>query len=100
VGRRVMLNTRFLVMLDNGAVVSAYAFGKTKKRRIRILAMDNVARKLSPNDLAKARISFRHKDERSAPSRIPRPPQFRRSRLVELHVGSGRLRARTYGFHW
>jgi len=37
-----------------------------RKHRIRILAGDQVTLELSPYDLSKARISFRHKDERGA----------------------------------
>ena len=47
-----------------------------RKHRIRILAGDRVTLKMSPYDLTKGRISFRHKDERAAPA--PRPAQFKR----------------------
>ncbi len=72
----VLPNTQFRVLLENGADVLAYASGKMRKHRIRILAGDKVTLEMSPYDLTKARINFRHKDER-APS-TPRPPQFRR----------------------
>ncbi len=73
----VLPNTQFRVLLDNGADVLAYASGKMRKHRIRILAGDKVTLEMSPYDLTKARINFRHKDERAAPV-SPRPPQFRR----------------------
>jgi len=47
-----------------------------RKHRIRILAGDKVTIELSPYDLTRGRISFRHKDERPVSSN--RPQQFRR----------------------
>jgi len=73
----VLPDTRFKVTLDNGMEIQAYASGKMKKHRIRILAGDKVTLELSPYDLSKGRISFRHKDERPAGSPPP-PAQFRR----------------------
>lgn len=74
----VLPDTRFRVTLENGVEVSAYASGKMRKHRIRILAGDKVSVELSPYDLTKARISFRHKDERPVGTGTPRPPQARR----------------------
>jgi translation initiation factor IF-1 len=73
----VLPNTVFRVTLDNGHEVTAYASGKMRKHRIRILAGDKVTLEMSPYDLSKGRISFRHKDERptSAPAR---PTYFRK----------------------
>ncbi len=62
----VLRDARFMVKLENGVNVAAYASGKMRKFRIRILAGDRVTLEMSPYDLTKARISFRHKDERSA----------------------------------
>jgi translation initiation factor IF-1 len=73
----VLPNTQFRVLLDNGADVLAYASGKMRKHRIRILAGDKVTLEMSPYDLTKARINFRHKDER-APGPPVQRPQFRR----------------------
>jgi translation initiation factor IF-1 len=74
-------DARFRVRLDNGHETLAYTSGKMKKNRIRILAGDRVTVEMTPYDLTKGRINFRHKDERAAaappPSR-PRPPQPRR----------------------
>ena len=50
-----------------------------KKHRIKTLAGDRVTVEMSPYDLEKGRLVFRHKDERAAP--VPRPVQrgnFRR----------------------
>ena len=46
--------------------------------RIRILAGDKVSLQISPYDLTKARISFRHKDENAPPPAARRPPPRRR----------------------
>jgi translation initiation factor IF-1 len=43
-----------------------------RKHRIRILAGDKVSIELTPYDLSKGRITFRHKDERPAASSVPR----------------------------
>ena len=72
----VLPDTRFRVTLENGVEVQAYASGKMRKHRIRILAGDRVSVELSPYDLSKARISFRHKDSGSAP--VSSPPARRR----------------------
>lgn len=75
----VLPNTRFRVMLLNGAGVLAYASGKMRKHRIRILAGDKVTLEMSPYDLTKGRINFRHKDERAAsPMSGSRAPHQRR----------------------
>jgi translation initiation factor IF-1 len=69
----VLPDTRFRVALDNGHIIIAYMAGKMRKHRIRILAGDKVSIELTPYDLSKGRITFRHKDER-APSMAPRRP--------------------------
>ena len=65
----VLPNTRFRVELENGMEVAAYASGKMRKYRIRVVAGDRVTLEMSPYDLTKGRISFRHKGERAAPRR-------------------------------
>ena len=72
-------DTRFRVQLDSGHEIIAYTAGKMKKNRIKTLAGDRVTVEMSPYDLEKGRLVFRHKDERAAMA--PRPvarPQFRR----------------------
>jgi translation initiation factor IF-1 len=73
----VLPDTRFLVTLENGVEVTAYLSGKMRKHRIRILAGDKVTLEMSPYDLTKGRINFRHKDERPPPASA-RPNFFRR----------------------
>lgn len=68
----VLPDSRFRVTLENGHSLVAYTGGKMRKHRIRILAGDNVSLELSPYDLTKGRITFRHLDTRSGPS-TPRP---------------------------
>jgi translation initiation factor IF-1 len=51
----------------------AYSAGKMRKNHIRILAGDRVTLELSPYDLSKGRISFRHLAGR-APMAPRRPP--------------------------
>ena len=65
--QELLPNTQFRVTLDNGAGVLAYASGKMRKFRIRILAGDRVSLEMSPYDFSKARISFRHKDSAPPP---------------------------------
>ena len=70
----VLPDTRFRITLDNGHPIIAYLSGKMRKHRIRILAGDKVSIELTPYDLTKGRITFRHKDERAAvmsPRRTP-----------------------------
>lgn len=74
----VLPNTVFRVLLENGAQVMAYASGKIRKHRIRILAGDRVTLEMSPYDLTKGRISFRHKDERGVLPAARRPAHFRK----------------------
>lgn len=74
----VLPDSRFKVTLDSGHDVMAYASGRMKKNRIRILAGDRVTVEMTPYDLTKGRINFRHKDERAAPMGGNRPPPRRR----------------------
>jgi len=72
-------DTRFRVRLDNGHETLAYASGKMKKNRIRMLAGDRVTVEMTPYDLTKGRINFRHKDERAqTPVRAANRPQRHR----------------------
>ena len=69
----VLPDSRYRVTLDNGHQMVAYTSGKMRKNHIRILAGDNVSLELSPYDLTKGRITFRHLAERRGP-----PPVHRR----------------------
>ena len=74
----VLPDTRFRVTLDNGHALIAYLSGKMRKHRIRILAGDKVSLEMTPYDLSKGRITFRHKDEKAPTAANRRPPQYRR----------------------
>jgi translation initiation factor IF-1 len=64
----VLPDARCRVKLDNGHEVIAYTSGRMKKNRIRILAGDRVTIEMTPYDLTKGRINFRHKDVRAGTS--------------------------------
>lgn len=54
-------NAMFRVELGNGHVVIAHISGKMRMHYIKILPGDRVQLEMSPYDLTKARIVFRHK---------------------------------------
>ena len=60
----VLPDARYRVTLDNGHKLIAYSAGKMRKHHIRIIAGDKVSLELSPYDLTKGRITFRHLDTR------------------------------------
>ena len=60
----VLPDSRYRVKLENGHRVIAYTSGKMKQNHIRILAGDKVSIELSPYDLSKGRITFRHLEKR------------------------------------
>jgi len=62
----VLPDSRFRVTLDNGHQLIAYSAGKMRKHHIRILAGDKVSLELSPYDLSKGRITFRHLDSKGS----------------------------------
>lgn len=70
----VLPDARCRVTLDNGHEVIAYTSGRMKKNRIRILAGDRVTIEMTPYDLTKGRINFRHKDQRGGPGGGPGGP--------------------------
>jgi len=51
----------FSVQLDQDKTVLAHLAGKLRRNRIRVLAGDRVTLEMSPYDLTKGRISYRHK---------------------------------------
>ncbi len=55
-------NTQFMVELDNDHRVLAYLSGKMRKFYIRILLGDRVKVEMSPYDMNRGRIIYRHKD--------------------------------------
>jgi translation initiation factor IF-1 len=57
----LLRNSTFRVTLENGHNVLATIAGKMRKFHIRVLAGDRVTLALSPYDLTRGRIVFRHK---------------------------------------
>jgi translation initiation factor IF-1 len=54
-------NAMFRVQLENGHLITAHISGKMRLHYIKILPGDKVQVEMSPYDLNKGRISFRHK---------------------------------------
>jgi translation initiation factor IF-1 len=73
----VLPDSRYRVTLENGHSLVAYSAGKMRKHHIRILAGDNVSLELSPYDLSKGRITFRHIEHRASNASAPRKRTFR-----------------------
>ncbi len=74
----ILPDARFRIQLDAGHFIVAYTAGKMKKNRIKTLAGDRVTVEMSPYDLEKGRLIFRHKDERAPLGRRVPPRPFRR----------------------
>ncbi len=71
--REVLPDRNYRVTLENGHEVLAYSTGKMSKFKIRVLVGDRVTLQLSPYDLTRGRITFRHKTGDAPP-----PPPRRR----------------------
>lgn len=54
-------NMSFKVKLENEMIVLAHLCGKMRLRNIRVLVGDRVSVEMSPYDLSKARIVYRHR---------------------------------------
>ena len=57
----VLPNTVFKVKLTNGQIITAHVSGKIRMYMIRILPGDKVTVEISPYDLTRGRITYRHK---------------------------------------
>ena len=66
-------NAMFRVTLENDHQILAHTSGKMRKNRIRVLAGDKVNVEMTPYDLTKGRITFRHK----------KPLNFRGFKIIE-----------------
>ena len=60
-GLEPLPNAMFRVELDNGHKILAHVSGKMRMHFIRILVGDKVKVQLSPYDLTRGRITYRHK---------------------------------------
>ncbi len=56
-------NTQFKVELENGLSIIAHISGKMRKNYIRLVPADMVDVEMTPYDLTKGRITYRHKDQ-------------------------------------
>jgi translation initiation factor IF-1 len=75
----VLPDGNYRVKLDNDHVLLAYMSGKMRKFRIRTGVGDRVVVEVSPYDLTRGRINFRHRGDRPAgPAPGPRRPTCRR----------------------
>ncbi len=54
-------NGKFRIALDNGHETLGYTAGKMRRYRIRILLGDRIKVELSPYDLDRGRIVYRHR---------------------------------------
>ena len=59
--KELLPNAMFRVLLDNDHEIIAHTAGKMRKFRIRVLAGERVTVEMTPYDLTKGRITFRHK---------------------------------------
>lgn len=64
----VLPDSKYRVTLDNGHELVAYSAGKMRKHHIKIIAGDKVSLEVSPYDLSKGRITFRHLDRKPQPA--------------------------------
>ncbi len=58
---KVLPATMYRVQLQNGHEILAHISGKMRKHFIRITAGDKVTVEMSPYDLEKGRITYRHR---------------------------------------
>lgn len=70
---------RFRVELENGHSIIAYTAGRMKRNRIKAIAGDRVSVEMTPYDLQKGRITFRHNT-----SSGPRTNQARRGQRQQI----------------
>lgn len=55
-------NTQFKIELENGLSIIGHISGKMRKNYIRLVPGDMVDVEMTPYDLTKGRITYRHKD--------------------------------------
>jgi translation initiation factor IF-1 len=69
---------RFRVRLENDHEVLAYTAGRMKKNRIRSLVGDRVTVEMTPYDMDRGRITYRHKTDAPRVGGGPKPTYRRR----------------------
>ena len=60
---KILPASMYKVQLDNGIEILAHMSGKMRKFNIRIALGDKVSIEMSPYDLTKGRITYRHRAE-------------------------------------
>ena len=58
---KIIPGGKYLVEIDNGVEIEAHPSGKMRKNKINVLVKDRVTMQMTPYDLTKGRITFRHK---------------------------------------
>ncbi len=76
----VLPEARYRVKLSNDHEIIAYTAGRMKKNRIRTLVGDRVTVEVTPYDLDKGRLVFRHKDNSEPPPSSGGPRYFPKRR--------------------
>lgn len=59
--KKVNAGLNFIVELENGHEITAYPSGKMRKFYIKMMEGDRVNVEVSPYDLTKGRITYRHR---------------------------------------
>lgn len=76
----VLPEGRYRVRLSNEHELIVYTAGRMKKNRIRTLVGDRVTVEVSPYDLSKGRLTFRHKESVEPSARRAPPRHFAKRR--------------------
>jgi len=74
----VLPEARYRVKLSNNHEIIAYTAGRMKKSRIRTIVGDRVTIEMSPYDLEKGRLTYRHNDAAPRPQQRGARPFVRR----------------------
>lgn len=69
---------RFRVRLENDHEILAYTAGRMKKNRIRSMVGDRVVVEMTPYDMDRGRITYRHRPEGARTGPAPARPTFKR----------------------
>jgi translation initiation factor IF-1 len=64
--QEALSNGMFRIKLENGHEVLGHLAGRMRRFRIKVLLGDRVKVELSPYDLTRGRITFRHKESQGA----------------------------------
>src|ERR1700719_4821063 len=86
----VLPDGNYRVKLDTDHELLAYISGKMRKFRIRTGVGDRVIVEVSPYDLSRGRINFRHKERAAGPAPVVRRTlRHARARIISGMHGTG-----------